>query len=109
VPTRLAELPIIPWARPFARSLVASTGPAPESSVTLQWATPALIDRQFVELEKKHTKPPSRMSTEIPVPAGRSSTLALRLPPGPDYQWRVITLREGVRRTSDWSQLYRPE
>jgi hypothetical protein len=109
VATRSAELQVIPWARPYAHALVATIGPAPERPVTLHWGTPAVLDRQFVELEKLHAEAPARMATEVPVSSDRASTVTIRLPPGSHYQWRVITLRDGVQHTSDWSQLYLPE
>lgn len=109
VATRSAELSFIPWARPYAHSLVATTGPAPERPVTLHWRTPAILDRQFVELELLHSQPPARTATEVPVPYDGVSTLTVRLPPGSHYQWCVSTLRDGAWRTSDWSQLYLPE
>jgi hypothetical protein len=105
VATRSTELPLVPWARLYARSLTAIEGPAPTRSVTLQWDTPPQVDRQFVELERMHT-PPARISTEVPTSVGTSSLLPLHLPPGHHYQWRVITLHAGLRRTTDWSQLY---
>lgn len=109
VATHSAELPLVPWARSYPRSLSASEGPPPGRPLTLQWRTPASTHRQFIEIEKHHTAPPSRMTTEVPGPTGSSSTFTLQLPPGPHYQWRVISVSRGVRHATDWSQLYRRE